>query len=144
MMDGQINNIKLQIKNIDSQLNIFEMQNKSMMGAIHKKSQIMNIGIQILNIGVQTLNYANTFMSNMGENINDLENQIKEISQQLDDMYPKRQMMNNNMGMNMMNNNMEKNMMNNNMGMNMINNKDITSTETGINNPIFRMLRDSK
>jgi histone H3/H4 len=84
MMDGQINNIKLQIKNIDSQLNIFEMQNKSMMGAIHKKSQIMNIGIQILNIGIQTLNYANNFMSEMGENTNDLENKIQEISQQLD------------------------------------------------------------
>ena len=120
-MNGQIDNIKLQLKNIDSQFNIFEMQNKSMMGAINQKSQIMNIGIQILNIGIQTLNYANTLMAQMGENINDLENQIQEITKQLDNMYPKNSMMNmmmmNNMGMGMMNNNRDMDMMNNNKNM---------------------------
>ena len=157
-MNGQIDNIKLQLKNIDSQFNIFEMQNKSMMGAINQKSQIMNIGIQILNIGIQTLNYANTLMAQMGENINDLENQIQEISKQLDNMYPKNLMMNmmmmnnnnNNMGMGMMNNNMGMGLMNNNMNMdmnqnpmlrqNLPDNSDDLNKYSGMDNPIFRIL----
>ena len=154
MMDGQINNLKLQLKNIDSQFNIFEMQNRGMMGGINQKSQIMNIAIQILNIGIQTLNYAETFMRGMGENISDLESQIQEISKQLDNMYPKNPMMNmmtNNMGMNMMNNNMGMNMMNNNKDMGMMNKKDKVESPLfnddeeadGIQNPFLKIRKNS-
>ena len=135
-MIGQEENIKLQLKNIDSQLTNFKIQTQNM-GAINLKSQIMNIGIQILNIGLQTLSYADTYIAGIGENINNLENQILDISKQLNNMYSKNRMMmpmgmNNNMGMGM-NNNMGMGM-NNNMGMGMNNNMGM-GMPMGIVNP---------
>ena len=160
-MNGTLNNLRLQLKNIDLQFNNIEMQ-MNMMSSVNIKSQIMSIGIQILNIGVQTLIYSKDFMAESLEKINNLENQIQNIAEKLKNIFPNQMMnqgmmsqgmmtqgmmMNQMMGMNMNNPNemMELNMMNNNqMGMmdNPLNN--ISNGETGMNNPIFKLINNNQ
>ena len=143
--DFQIENIKLQVKTIESQIDNIEMQIKTI-GAIGIGTQIKNIGIQLLNLGIQAFNIGNQMPNIMEINESDkFEREIKSILEKLKDVSNPMNQINmmgmggNDMGNNMMGmggNDMGNNMMGiggNDMGNNMMG--------MGINDMLNNMMR---
>ena len=98
-MNMQLINIKLQMKNMESQFdNIMMMQN---MGMINLKTQIQNMGIQLINMGIQMMNIGISIPSMEMEDFN-IKNEIRNLDIQL--LNIEKQMNNNNFGMGMNNN----------------------------------------